>query len=92
MSNTLNATLNEKLLRDLLKEIRILNAQSEHSRVYLTKEYAEAIKIKEQTLRIYIMRARKGDKLYDKYLPHGTNAGGKYFWTQQQVNDYWGVA
>ena len=91
MSNTLNATINENLLKNLLKEIRILNAQNGHTRVYLTKEYAEAIKITPQTLRIYLMRSRKGDKLYDKYLPHGSNAGGRYFCTQQQVNDYWGV-
>ena len=93
MSNTYTATLNEKLLKNLLKEIRILNANNSTSQKrYLTKEFAEQIKIKETTLRIYMSRANSGDIRYNKYLPHGINAGGKFYWVQKQVDDYWGVA
>tara|TARA_Y100001958_G_C20848778_1_gene292168 strand:- start:54 stop:332 length:279 start_codon:yes stop_codon:yes gene_type:complete len=92
MSNTITAP-NEKLLKSLLKEIRILNANnSNHQKRYLAKEFAEQIKVSQTTLRIYMMRANKGNDKFKRYLPHGLTASGKSYWVQQQVNDYWGVA
>lgn len=93
MSNTYTATLNEKLLKNLLKEIRILNANNSTSQKrYLTKEFAKQIKISETTLRIYMMKGNRGIEKYKRYLPHGVNAMGKCYWIQKQVDDYWGVA
>jgi response regulator of citrate/malate metabolism len=93
MSNTYTATLNEKLLKNLLKEIRILNAfNSTQQKRYLAKEFAGKIQISQTTLRIYVMKGKKGIEKFKRYLPHGITASGKSYWTQKQVDDYWGVA
>ena len=92
MSNTITAP-NEKLLKNLYKELRILNAfNSSHQKRYLAREFAEQIKISQTTLRIYMMKGNRGIEKYKRYLPHGLTASGKSYWTQQQVNEYWGVA
>ena len=85
-----NTNTNIKLL---LKEIKRLNCNLNKSSIltYSAIEFANAIKVKEQTLRCYMTRANKGERLYDKYLPNGVAWSGKKYWTQEQVEKFWGL-
>jgi len=83
----------EKQVATLIKEVRQLRKlhDKQNFKTYTASQYAKAIGIAVTTLRQYCTRAKKGDEMYFHYLPKGVTKNGRKYWTQQQVDDFYGI-